>query len=123
MHNRLFSFCAKLKAQMQEKKMKTQRQKVENLLKQTIDEIENAMSNIKTIYGKADGIFVYTFDRSAFEQKTKEDIESAVHDILMKEYSIILESPTIVVNNDCVIAIGYANRIEFMTKKEAEKLC
>ena len=93
------------------------------LMTQSVDNIESAIANIKRVRGTANGIFVQSFDKELFGDKEQEDIKNQVYGILLKEYSIVLSESIVIVKDNYVIAVGYANKIEFMARKEAEQLC
>ena len=77
------------------------------------------------ILGKNDllSIFVIHPSLTSITLKAQEDIKNQVYDILLTEYSIVLSESIVIVKDNYVIAGGYANKIEFMTRKEAKQLC
>ena len=94
--------------------------KMIGIMAQYVDNIESAIANIKRVRGTANGIFVQSFDKELFGDKAQEDITNQVYDILL---SIVLSESIVIVKDNYVIAVGYANKIEFMTRKEAKQLC
>lgn len=85
--------------------------------------ILKAINNYKKMYRNTDGLLIQTFDKKVFENKNQKEIQKEIHAILFKEYSIVLENSLIFFDENSAIIVGYANKIIFMRKKDAEKLC
>ena len=98
-------------------------QQMMKTMKSSIENINKGVEGFKKLYGTVDDFIVKVFDRQLFKDKTEEEIKDQVHDILMSEFSLILNISTIVVKEEYVVAMGYAVKIEYISRKEAMKLC
>ena len=89
----------------------------------SMNAIQKAIENIEETYGTDNGTFIQVLDMDWFDDMSQEDIRDKIYNVLSKEYSIYFDISTMTLIGRHIIVIGCANKIEFMTRKEAEQLC
>lgn len=88
---------------------------------ESIDKIDEGITSINDVHGSAAGLMVYTFDRKEFGDKTEEEIAKEIEERFWKESQIVFNSSKVVVKEDYVFIVGFASKVEYVSREEATK--